>query len=131
MHSVVFRGQDVPAWLRSPRDLVRAELLLLEQIIDGRIMGRPNQLLVCLGEIACEELGATRKHPGTPIRHLDARENVRGIFVELILYGFAGIRSDRCNVHQPDHALTRACACNGGPAVRMTDQEDRTTDTIE
>src|SRR4030095_1163055 len=117
MHSVVLRVQNVPAWLRPPRDFVGAELLLLEQIVDGRIMGGPNQLLVFLGEVSCEELGAIRKHPGTPIGDLDARKNIRRILVELVLYGLAGIRSDRCNVDEANHALVGPRARDGGSSI--------------
>jgi hypothetical protein len=31
-----------------------------------------------------------------PVRDLDARENVRRIFVELVLDGLARVRADRC-----------------------------------
>ena len=91
MHGVVLRGQNVPTRLRLPRGAL--DLLLLEQIVDGRIMGCPHQLLLLLGEVSVEELSTVRKHPGAPVRDLDAREDIRRILVELLLYGFAYIRA--------------------------------------
>ena len=39
MHGVVLRGQHIPARLRLPRNAIGAQLLLVEQIEDGCIMG--------------------------------------------------------------------------------------------
>ena len=103
MHGVVLRGQNVPARLRFPRG--SGDLLLLEQIDDGSIMSGPNQLLVCFRKVSREKLSTVRKHPGSPVRDLDAREDIQWILVELILDGLADIRGNRSDVDEAGHAI--------------------------
>src|SRR6476661_6285750 len=94
-------------------------------------MRSPNQLLIRLGKVACEKLGATWKHPGTPICDLDAREDVRRMFVELVLHSLPRIRGDRRYVDKANNAIIGAGARDGRSAVGMTDEEDRASDTVE
>lgn len=68
MHGVVASGQDVPARLRLLRDVVRPELLLVEQIEDGRIMCSPNELLVGRGEVSSKELSIQARPSATSTR---------------------------------------------------------------
>lgn len=103
----------------------------MKQVIDGRVMGRPHQSLVFLGQVSRKEFGAVRKHPGTPVGDLHARENVRRIFVELILDGLAGIRSDRRDVDQADDPLVDTRGRDGGAAIRVPHEEDGAADAIE
>src|SRR5439155_20061760 len=49
MHRLVLLSEDVPARLRLPGNLV--ELLLLEQVGSGWVVGRPDQLLLLLGKV--------------------------------------------------------------------------------
>src|SRR5213595_3070890 len=106
MHGMVLRGQNVPARLRLPRGAL--DLLLMEQIGDGRIMGCPDELLFFLGKVSCEKLSTVRKHPGAPVRDLDAREDIRRILVELLLYGLADIRGDHSDIDKAGHAIIDA-----------------------
>jgi hypothetical protein len=46
VHGLVVLSENVPARLQSPGDLV--EILLLKQVGGGRIVGRPDQLLLLL-----------------------------------------------------------------------------------
>jgi hypothetical protein len=103
----------------------------VEQIEDGRIMRSPNELLLYRGEVSSEELGAVRQHPGAPVRDLHAREYIRWILVELVLHGFAGIRSDRCDIDEARHTLVDSRGRDGGSAIGMTDEKDRTADAVK
>jgi len=129
MDGVVLRGQDVPARLRLPRGVL--DLLLLEQVGDGRIMGCPDELLFFLGKVSREKLSTVRKHPGAPVRDFDAREDIRRILVKLLLYGFADIRGDRSDVNKSGHAIIDARGRNGSASVGMAHEEDRAADTVE
>jgi hypothetical protein len=46
VHGLVVLSENVPARLQSPGDLV--EILLLKQVGGGRVVGRPDQLLLLL-----------------------------------------------------------------------------------
>jgi hypothetical protein len=59
-------------------------------------MGGPDEFLLFLGKVPAEKLSPFREHPSAPARDLDAREDIRQIFVELLLYRLADIRGDRC-----------------------------------
>ena len=83
------------------------------------------------GEVASEELGAVREHPGPTVRDLNADEDVRRILVELVLHGLAGIRGDRGDVDEANDALVDARGGDGGAAIGMADEEDGAADTIE
>ena len=72
MHGLVLLSEDVPARLRLPSNLV--ELLLLEQVGCGRVMGRPDQLLLLLGKVSREVLDAFRLDPDTSAGDLDVGE---------------------------------------------------------
>ncbi len=63
MHSLVLLSEDVPARLRLPGNLV--EILLLEQVGSGWVVGRPDQLLLLLGKVSREVLDAFRLNPDT------------------------------------------------------------------
>src|ERR1043166_6245283 len=123
MYGVVFRCQNVPARLRLPRGAL--DLLLMEQIGDGRIMSCPDELLFFLGKVSREKLSTVRKHPGAAVRYLDAREDIRRILVELLLYGLADIRGDRCDVDKAGHAIIDARRRNGSASVGMAHEDDR------
>jgi hypothetical protein len=55
---------------------IGGELLLVEQVDDGRKVRCPHELLVRRGEISGKELGAVWQHPGAPVLGLDPREDV-------------------------------------------------------
>lgn len=85
-------------------------------------MSGPHKLLLLRGKVSAEELGPIRKHPGIPISDLDAREDIRGIFIELVLNRLADIGRDRSDVDEArysiidsrsgdDAALTRSRMC--------------------
>src|SRR5262245_57037991 len=128
MYGVVFRSQNVPARLRLPRSAL--DLLLLEQIGDGRIVGCPDELLFFLGKVSREKLSTVRKHPGAPVRNIDAREDIRRILIELLLDGLADVRSDRCDVDKAGHAIIDARGRNGSASVGVTHEDDRAADAI-
>jgi hypothetical protein len=58
-------------------------------------------------------------------------EDVRRIFIELVLHGLAGVRGDRCDVDQADHALVDARGRDGGAAVGMAHENDGTADSVK
>ena len=70
----VVLGDDVPAWLRSPGS---SSDFRVEQVGSRREVGRPNELLFLLGQIACETLDAFRKQPDTSVRDFDVGEDVK------------------------------------------------------
>jgi hypothetical protein len=131
LHGMVPSGQNVPARLGPPRNVVRAELLLMEQVKCRRVVRGPDELLIFRGEVAGKELGAVRQHPGAPIGDLDAREYVRWEFVELVLHGLAGIWGNRRDVDEAHDAFVDARGSDGGAAIRMAHKKDRIADTIE
>src|ERR1700758_1647441 len=94
-------------------------------------MGGPDELLLCLGKVSAEKLSPVRKHPGAPVRDLDARKDIRGILVELLLYGLADIRGDRSDVDKAGHAIIDARGRNGSASVGMAHEDDRTADAVE
>jgi hypothetical protein len=65
------------------------------------------------------------------IRDLDARENIRWILVELVLYGLARIGGDRCDIDEARHTLIDSRGRDGGSAIGMTDEEDGAADAVE
>ncbi len=129
MHGAVLRGQNVPARLGLPRGAL--DLLLLEQIGHGSIMGGPNKLLFFLRKVSREKLSTIRKHPGAPVRDLDAREDIRRILVKLLLYGLADIRGNRSDVDKAGHAIIDPRGRNGSAAVGMAHEDDGTADAVE
>src|SRR5260370_30461875 len=63
--SAVVLGDDVPAGLRSPGS---SSDFRVEQVGSRHALGRPNELLFLLGQIACETVDAFRKEPDTSVR---------------------------------------------------------------
>ena len=51
-----------------------------------------------------------------------------GILVELALYGFTSIGSDRSDVNQPDNAIIGSGSSDDGPAIRVADKDGRAAD---
>src|SRR5690242_15144837 len=94
-------------------------------------MGGPDELLLLLGKVSAEKLSPVRKHPGEPVRDLDARKDIRGIFVELVLYSLANIRGDRSDVDKAGNAIIDARGRNGGAAVGVPDEENGAANTVE
>src|SRR5271167_1398211 len=68
LDSTVVLGDDVPAWLRLPSG---SSDFRLEQVWSRHALGRPNQLLFLLGQVACEGIDAFRKQPDTSVRDFD------------------------------------------------------------
>lgn len=129
MYGVVLLGQNVPAWLRFPRRAL--DTLLVEEVHDGRKMGGPDEFLLLLREVSAEKLSPIRQHPGVPVRDRDARKNIRRILVELLLYGFADIRGDRCDVDKAGHAVIDAGSRDGGTSVGMSYEKNGAANTVE
>ena len=73
LYGAIVLGDDVPARLRLPRGSSRFRR---EQVWSRHALGRPNQLLVLLGQIACEGIHAFRKQPETSIGDFYVREDV-------------------------------------------------------
>ena len=94
-------------------------------------MGGPDKLLLLLGKVSAEELSPVRKHPGSPVRDLDARKDIRRILVELVLYSLTYIRGNGCNVDEADYAIIDARSGNGGAAVGVSDEQNGAADSIE
>ena len=65
MNGAVVLGDDVPARLRFPGSF---SSLRIEQVGSRHALGRPNQLLFLLGQIAGETVDAFRKQPDTSVR---------------------------------------------------------------
>ena len=121
MHGLVLLSEDVPARLRLPCDLI--ELLLLEQVGCGRVVGRPHQLLLLLGKVSREVLDAFRLQPDASAGDLDLGEDFGGVSVQLALHGLLNIRDDGGDVNQSDDPIVGSCARDGGSAVRVTDED--------
>src|SRR5579885_1398046 len=100
MNGMVLLAQDVPAWLRLPGGTL--DKTLVEEVGARREMRRPDESLLLLGKVAAEELGPIREHPGVAVSDLDARKDIRGILVELVLNGLADIRCNRSNVDRSE-----------------------------
>src|SRR5258708_6139905 len=94
-------------------------------------MGCPDELLFFLGKVSREKLSTVRKHPGAPVRDLDAREDIRRILVELLLYGLADIRGDRSDVDKAGHAIIDARGRYCSASVGMAHEDDRAADAVE
>src|SRR6266487_2590444 len=71
MNRAVVLGHDGPGRLRSPGG---ARHLLVEQVRCRRVMDRPDELLLLLGQVSREVLRAVRTHPDTSVRNFDVRE---------------------------------------------------------
>jgi hypothetical protein len=70
MDGAVLLGDDVPAWLRPPGG---SSDFRIEQVGSWWEVGRSNELLFLLGQIACETLDAFRKQPDTSVGDFDRR----------------------------------------------------------
>jgi hypothetical protein len=103
MDGAVVLGDDVPAWLRSPGS---SSDFSVEQVGSRPEVGRPNELLFLLGQIACETVDAFRKQPDTSVRDFDVGEDVRLREVRLLrLRCLVGVRSEGGDVDQPGNAV--------------------------
>jgi len=58
LYGAVVPGDDVPAWLRFPGS---CSGFRVEQVGSRHALGRPNQLLFLLGQVACKGIHAFRK----------------------------------------------------------------------
>ena len=70
MHRLVLLSEDVPARLRLPGNLV--ELLLLEQVGTGWVVGPPDQPLLLLGKVSRGVLDAFRLNLPSGVQFLNA-----------------------------------------------------------
>ena len=96
-----------------------------------REMCRPDELLLLLGKVSAEKLSPVRKHPGVPVRDLDARKDIRGILVELVLYRLADIRGDCSNVDEAGHAIIDSRGRDGSAAIGVADEENGAANAVE
>src|SRR6266849_7300786 len=96
-----------------------------------RKMGGPDELLFSLRKVSAEKLSPVRKHPSVPVHDLHAREDIRGILVELVLYRLADIRGDCSNVDEAGYAIIDARGRNGSAAVGVPDEEDGAANAVE
>src|SRR3989442_6656670 len=98
MNRAVVPGQDVQGRLRSPGG---AWHLLVEQVRWRRVMDRPDELLLLLGQVSREVLRAVRTHPDTSVRNFDVREDFRlGELVLLALRRFVVVGGEGGDVDQ-------------------------------
>jgi hypothetical protein len=79
--------------------------MLREEVGVRREMRGPDELLLLLGEVSAEKLSATRKHPGVPVSDLNAREDIRGILVELVLNSLSDVRRHCSDVDEARDAI--------------------------
>ena len=129
MNGMVLQAQNVPAWLRLPRGAL--DRMLREEVGVRREMCRPDEFLLLLGKVSAEKLSPVRKHPGVPVRDLDARKDIRGILVELVLYRLADIRRNRSNVDEAGHAIIDSRGRDGSAAIGVTDEENGAANAVE
>src|SRR5580704_13896252 len=119
----------VPARLRLPRGSSRFRR---EQVWSRHALGRPNQLLVLLGQIACEGIHAFLKQPETSIRDFDVRENVGLRELGRLRVGrLVGVRRKCGEVDQPGNAIVGSGAGDDASAIRVTDENGWTADSPE
>src|SRR5579872_2412332 len=83
MNGMVLLAQNEPTGLRRPRGTLHSASR--EEVGHWREMRGPHELLLFLRKVSAEKLRATRKHPGVPVNDFNAREDIRRIFVELVL----------------------------------------------
>ena len=120
LDSTVVLGDDVPAWLRLPG---RSCDLRVEQIWSRHGLGRPNQLLVLLGQVACEGIHAFRKQPDTSVGDFDVREDVCLREVGRLRLGrLIGVRCKCGDVDQPGDAIVGSGARDDASAIRVADK---------
>src|SRR5215472_13207166 len=126
MNGSVLFGDDVPAQLRLPGS---SPDFRLEQIGFRCALGCPNELLLLLRKVAAEILCAFRTQPDTSVDDFYVRKNVRLREVGLLrLSRFIGVRRERGDVNQPDNTIIGSGAGNNTSAVRVADEDNRTTD---
>ena len=95
-------------------------------------MSRPDELLLRLGQIACETPDAVSLQPDPSIGDLDVGEDVGdGKLLLLALRGFVGIGCERRDVDQGGDPVIRARMRDQGAAVRVADKHHRTADPSE
>jgi hypothetical protein len=73
MDDAIFGSHNVPTRLGPPSDAVD---FWREQVGHGHSLSRPDELLLRLGQIACETSNAVRLQPDPPIGDFDVGEDV-------------------------------------------------------
>src|SRR6266568_2054872 len=126
MNRAVVPGHDVPGRLRSPGG---AWQLLVEQVRWRRVMDRPDELLLLLGQVSREVLRAVRTHPDTSVRNFDVREDFRlGELVLLALRRFVVVGGEGGDVDQAGDAVVGSRRGDDGSAVGVADEDRRARD---
>ena len=117
LYGAVVLGDDVPAWLRPP---CRSSRFRREQVWSRHALGRPNELLVLLGQVACEGFDAFLKQPDTSIRDFDVREDVCLRELGRLRVGrLIGVRCKCGDVDQPGNAIVGSGAGADASAIRV------------
>jgi len=125
LYGVVVPGDNVPARLRLPGS---SSGFGVEQVGSWHALGRPNHLLVLLGQVACEGIHAFRKQPEASVRDLDVREDVcLRELGWLRVRHFIGVRRKCGEINQPGNAIVGSGAGDDASAVRMSHKNSRTT----
>ena len=126
MDRAVVLGHDVPARLRLPGG---APALPAEQVGGRRVVGGPDELLLCLGQVSGEAADAVRAQPDASVGDLDVGEDVRDReLVLLALRGLVGVRGQRGDVDQPGDAVVGARRRDDRSAVGVADEDGRAAD---
>src|SRR6476660_5792586 len=122
MHGIILFGDDVPARLRLPGS---SPDFRLEQIGFRRALGRPNELLVLLREVAAEILCALRTQPDTSVDDFYVGKNVGLRELGLLrLRRFIGVRCERGDVNRPGNTIVSSGAGNDTSAVGVADENN-------
>ena len=112
---------DVPARLRLPGGAFN---LLVEQVRGWHPLGRPDDLLLLLGQVSREALDPVRAQPNAPLHDLDVREYVCGgeLFLQA-LRRLIFVRGECGDVDQPGNAVVGPRGCDDGSTVIGTNQK--------
>ena len=129
LDGAVFLGDDVPARLQFPR---RSSGFRVEQVGNRRTLGRPNEFLFRLGQIACETVDAFRAQPDSPVRDFDVGKHVCLREIGLLrLRSLICVRCECGDVDQPRYAVVGARARNNASAIRVADEDGWTADPAQ
>ena len=71
--------------------------LLAEQVRGRRGVGRPDDLLLLLGQVSCEAPAACREHPDAPVRDFDVGEYFCGRELVLLSVSKTTVRVTICS----------------------------------